>query len=116
LHASEQHDPDQVAERDRDVQTIYGSLDMNQALQLLAKYHVGYVYIGPIERAAYGEPGTAKFDQMDGSYLSLVYKNEAVKIYQVNQNVYSLAAETIVATRPTEPPQAAPAPTPVPNP
>jgi tetratricopeptide (TPR) repeat protein len=116
LHASEQHDPNRVADRDRDVQTIYSTLDANEALQLLSKYHVGYVYVGPIERAAYGEPGAAKFDQLDGSYLTLLYKNEAVKIYQVNQNVYSLAPETIVVTRPTEPPLAAPAPTPVPNP
>jgi len=116
LHASEQHDPDQVAERDRDVQTIYSTLDPTQALQLLSKYHVGYVYIGPIERAAYGEPGAAKFDQLDGAYLTLLYKNEAVKIYQVNQNVYSLAPESIIAMQPTEPPLAAPAPPPAPKP
>jgi YYY domain-containing protein len=115
LHASEQHDPDRVADRDRDVQMIYSTLDPSQALQLLSKYHVGYVYVGPIERAAYGEPGATKFDQMDGSYLTLLYKNEAVKIYQVNQNVYSFAPETIIATQPTEPPLAAPTPTPAPN-
>src|SRR6185295_1314192 len=115
LHASEQHDPDLVAERDRDVQTIYSTLDPTEALQLLSKYHVGYVYIGPIERAAYGKPGTAKFDQLEGAYLTLLYKNDAVKIYQVNQNVYSLAPETIIATRPTVPPLAAPAPTPKPD-
>ncbi|MDQ2998184.1 MAG: DUF2298 domain-containing protein, partial [Chloroflexota bacterium] len=116
LHASEQHDPELVAERDRDVQTIYSTLDPGAALQLLSKYHVGYVYSGPIERAAYGEAGVTKFDQMEGAYLTLLYKNEAVKIYQVNQNVYSIAPETIIATLPTEPPLAAPAPTPVPNP
>jgi tetratricopeptide (TPR) repeat protein len=105
-----------VADRDRDVQTIYSTLDPSQALQLLAKYHVGYVYVGPIERAAYGEPGAAKFDQMEGAYLTLLYKNEAVKIYQVNQNVYSVAPNALIATQPLAPAQAAPAPTPVPNP
>src|SRR5205085_10995320 len=100
LHASEQHDPDQVAERDRDVITIYSTLDPVEALQLLSKYHVGYVYVGPIERAAYGDPGADKFDQLEGAYLALLYQNEAVKIYQVNQNVYSLAPETIIVTRP----------------
>jgi Flp pilus assembly protein TadD len=116
LHASEQHDPERVAERDRDVQTIYSTLDSSEALQLLSKYHVGYVYVGPIERAAYGEPGAAKFDQMEGAYLTLLYKNESVTIYEVNPNVYSIAAETIIATHPTEPALAAPAPTPAPNP
>src|SRR6266508_4163043 len=95
--------------------SAYSTPDPNQSLQLLSKYHVGYVYVGPIERAAYGEPGTAKFDQLDGSYLTLLYKNEAVKIYQVNQNVYSRAPETITATPATEPPLAAPAPAPAPN-
>jgi tetratricopeptide (TPR) repeat protein len=115
LHASEQHDPDQVADRDRDVQTIYSTLDPSEALQLLAKYHVGYVYIGPIEHAAYGEAGATKFDQMEGAYLTLLYKNQAVKIYQVNQNVYSVAPAALIAIQPPAP-QAAPAPTPVPNP
>jgi tetratricopeptide (TPR) repeat protein len=104
-----------VAARDRDVITIYSTLDPTEALQLLSKYHVGYVYVGPIERAAYGDAGADKFDQLEGAYLTLLYKNDTVKIYQVNQNVYSLAPETIVALRPTEPPLAAPAPTPVPD-
>ncbi len=82
LHASEQHDPRQVAERDQDVMTIYRTVDANQALQLLSKYRVGYVYVGQIERAAYGEPGVAKFEQMVGSYLNPVYDSDGVKIYQ----------------------------------
>jgi tetratricopeptide (TPR) repeat protein len=116
LHASEQHDPERVAERDRDVQLIYSTLDPGQALALLSKYHVGYVYVGPIERAAYGELGAAKFDQMEGAYLTLLYKNAAVKIYQVNQNVYSFAGETIDIAQPTRPPLAPPVATPVPSP
>jgi cytochrome c-type biogenesis protein CcmH/NrfG len=90
LHASEQHNPGQVAERDQDVQTIYRTIDVDQALQLLSKYRVGYVYVGQIERAAYGEGGVAKFDQMVGSYLNTVYDSDGVKIYQVNESVYSI--------------------------
>jgi len=116
LHASEQHDPALVAERDRDVQLIYSTLEPNEALQLLAKYHVGYVYVGPIERAAYGEAGVSKFDQLAGAYLTLLYSNKAVKIYQVNQNVYSIAPAALIATQPPALGQAAPAPTPAPNP
>jgi YYY domain-containing protein len=116
LHASEQHDPGRVAERDRDVQLIYSTLDQNEALRLLSKYHVGYLYIGPIERAAYGVFGATKFDQMDGSYLNLVYNNEAVKIYQVNPSVYGFAPETIAAAQPAEQPLAPPAPASVPKP
>ena len=89
LHANEQHDPQQVAERDRDVQEIYYTLDTTQTLLLLAKYHVGYIYVGQIERAAYGEAGMAKFDRLLGSYLTLAYRNAGVKIYKVNPVVYS---------------------------
>jgi YYY domain-containing protein len=92
LHASEQHDPQQVAERDRDVQQIYYTLDTTQALRLLAKYHVGYIYVGAIERTAYGEAGMAKFDRLVGQYLTLAYRNAGVKIYKVNPVVYSMNA------------------------
>jgi tetratricopeptide (TPR) repeat protein len=101
LHASEQHNSDEVAERDQDVQTIYRTTDQDQALQLLSKYHVGYVYVGQIERAAYGEAGAAKFDQMAGSYLDPVYDADGVKIYKVNESVYAIAAQPVgVPSRP----------------
>jgi YYY domain-containing protein len=116
LHASEQHDPQRVNERDRDVLLIYSTFDQNQALRLLSKYHVGYVYVGPIERAAYGALGVTKFDQMVGPYLNLAYQNEAVKIYQVNQSVYSFAPDPSSTLQATQPPLALPAPAPEPQP
>jgi YYY domain-containing protein len=90
LHENEQRDPSLVAERDTEVQRIYSTPDQGEALRLLSKYHVGYVYVGPIERIAYGQAGTAKFDQMVGAYLELVYSNDAVKIYQVKESVLSI--------------------------
>jgi tetratricopeptide (TPR) repeat protein len=111
LHESEQRDGELVAERDRDVQEIYRTPDQNVALRLLAKYQVGYVYVGPIERAAYGEAGMAKFDRMDGSYLELVYSNDAVKIFRVGEQVYNLAGLLPVEHAPpvVEPPPPVPA-------
>jgi tetratricopeptide (TPR) repeat protein len=91
LHASEQQDPEQVAARDRDVQEIYSTLDSARALELLAKYHVGYVYAGPIERRAYGDAGMAKFNQLLGSYLTVAYQNAEVKIYKVSPSTYGFA-------------------------
>jgi tetratricopeptide (TPR) repeat protein len=106
LHASEQHDPAQVDERDQDLQTIYKTTDQNQALGLLSKYHVGYIYVGEIERAAYGQIGTSKFDQMVGAYLEPVYDADGVKIFKVNDSVYSIAPQpTGVPSRPVEAPQ-----------
>ncbi|HEY3229304.1 MAG TPA: DUF2298 domain-containing protein, partial [Roseiflexaceae bacterium] len=100
LHASEQHDPEQVAERDQDVQALYLTTDLDTALRLLSKYHVGYIYVGQIERAAYGEAGATKFDQMAGSYLAPVYNQDGVKIFQVSESVYSIAAQPIGAPSP----------------
>jgi tetratricopeptide (TPR) repeat protein len=111
LHANEQHDPQEVAERDRDVQQIYYTLDTTQALRLLAKYHVGYVYVGKIERTAYGEAGVAKFDRLVGQYLTVVYRNAGVKIYKVNPIVYSMNAGADMPPpdlpQPDEPPEVA---------
>jgi tetratricopeptide (TPR) repeat protein len=106
LHASEQHDPAQVDERDQDLQAIYKTIDQDQALRLLSKYRVGYIYVGEIERAAYGRPGTSKFDQMAGAYLEPVYDADGVKIFKVNESVYAIAPQPAgVPSRPVEAPQ-----------
>jgi YYY domain-containing protein len=95
LHESEQRDPSLVADRDSDVITFYETASVDEALRLLSKYRVGYVYVGQIERAAYGEAGMAKFDQMNGSYLTTAYKNDTVTLYKVNEGVYSIAASQV---------------------
>ncbi|GAB4204058.1 MAG: hypothetical protein OHK0022_28850 [Roseiflexaceae bacterium] len=90
LHESEQRDPTQVGLRDADVNTIYNTPDLQEVLRLLSKYRVKYLYVGPIERAVYGEANTTKFDQLNGIYLSLAYSNRGVKIYQVNDSVLGI--------------------------
>ncbi|NJO81304.1 MAG: tetratricopeptide repeat protein [Blastochloris sp.] len=89
LHASEHHDGSVVAERDREVRQIYDTTDVNEALRLLAKYRVDYVYIGPFERAAYAAEGIAKFETLTDAYLRLAYHNEEVRIYAVNDSIAS---------------------------
>ena len=76
-----------------DVQTIYATTDPNQALELLHKYHVRYVYLGQLERNAcvpYGQPtvplpaaSIAKFTTMVGTSLKVVHQNPYVTIYEV---------------------------------
>ncbi len=96
LHESEQRPGDLVGERDRDVQRIYTTLDEQEALRLLSRYRVGYVYVGPIERFAYGEDGAAKWDRLTQptsarpAYLEQVYRNEQVSIYKVDERVWML--------------------------
>ncbi|MCS6839287.1 MAG: DUF2298 domain-containing protein [Roseiflexus sp.] len=90
LHESEQRDPQAVYQRDLDVITIYRTTDIQEALRLLSRYQVRYVYVGPIERAVYGEAGLLKFQQMTGSFLEVAFRNDQVTIYRVNDNVYAL--------------------------
>jgi uncharacterized membrane protein len=53
---------------------------------LLKRFRVAYVYVGDLERAFYDQAGFAKFDAMArAGQLQLVYQNERVKIYKVNE-------------------------------
>jgi YYY domain-containing protein len=81
LHANEQHDPARTARRDRDVEALYRSDDIEQALRVLARYDVRFVYVGAIEHAFYPR-GVAKFAQM-APYLQAVYDEAGVQIYAV---------------------------------
>jgi YYY domain-containing protein len=84
LHQDEQRDGAAVAERERDVQTLFNTTDPALIQQLLRKYRVEYVYIGPIERVLYAPEGIAKFAQLQGTLLEQVYANDGVQIYRVD--------------------------------
>jgi YYY domain-containing protein len=76
-----------VWNRVADVQRLFGSAQPGEALQVLRKYGVGYVYVGSLERAYYPPAGIEKFEQLaaDG-YLEAVFRNEDVTIYAVNRD------------------------------
>jgi hypothetical protein len=44
---------------------------------------VSYVIVGQLERGYYPPEGIAKFEEMDGQYLRLVFGNEGTRIYEV---------------------------------
>jgi uncharacterized membrane protein len=83
FHQNEQRSPSAVAQRERDVHTLYTTSLTERALELIEKYHISYIYVGQLERAEYGERGLAKFERMRGSYLELAYENPKAKIYRV---------------------------------
>lgn len=56
-----QHEP---GSRKADVQTLYTTADPAQARELLERYGVDYVVVGPIEQTTYGDAGTPKWDQL----------------------------------------------------
>ena len=67
----------------QDLRDLYNTVDTAFARRLLDRYNVGYVYVGELERAYYDANGLAKFEQMVGSELDVVYRRAGVTIYRV---------------------------------
>jgi YYY domain-containing protein len=73
-----------VSERVADVNLLYSTADVNQAMAILDKYGVKYVYAGQLEWVYYEPQGLLKFDQMvNMGLLREVYRNSGVSIYEV---------------------------------
>ncbi len=72
-----------IAQRLFEVGKIYGETNTRQAIELLRKYRVRYVYVGQFERMLYSPEGLRKFvDGLDGN-VEAVYSHGDVVIYQV---------------------------------
>ena len=65
--------------RDLDVATIYETEDVEEAKNLLAKYRVDYVYVGPRERGKYGSAGIAKFS----TFMETLFSEGGVTVYRM---------------------------------
>jgi YYY domain-containing protein len=85
---------DQIAPRVRDVEQFWSTSDPDEAVGFLTRYHVGYIYLGKVERECYTKQGDAcvpmsgaaidKFHQLAGSgRIHAVYSNSDVVIFQV---------------------------------
>ena len=72
-----------IAERMYEVDLIYGSGDAVEALRLLRKHGVEYVYLGQVERLYYPPEGLAKFDGALSEHLQPVFDTDEVTIYRV---------------------------------
>ena len=73
-----------VDQRGSDVKLMFDTPDANRALDLMRRYSVGYVYVGPTEKAYYRPEGIAKFERMaQQGQLEKVYSNQEVTIYRV---------------------------------
>jgi YYY domain-containing protein len=69
---------DEPSRREPDVNVLYNTADLTQALTLLDKYDLTYVYVGPVERDRYSPNGLAKFEEI----MDVVYQQGEVIIYQ----------------------------------
>ena len=77
--------PGTLVERRRaDVNTCYDTTDLSQAMDILTRYGVRYVYVGDYERLYYSAAGLAKFDQLaNEGVLRARYDTYGVTIYEV---------------------------------
>ncbi|MCH8223152.1 MAG: glycosyltransferase family 39 protein [Chloroflexi bacterium] len=72
-----------VDDRINDVNTIYSTTSPQDALSLLRKYDVKYVYVGDVERLYYPDDGLDKFETALSDDLDTVFQNDKVTIYRV---------------------------------
>ena len=56
---------------------------MTEAIELLRKYSVEYIYIGQLERLYYPKESLSKFKNTMLSSVKSVYENEGVEIYRI---------------------------------
>lgn len=84
FHQRQQRPPqsERVRRRVADVQTMYRTPDAGVAYRILAFYGASYVVVGPLERAYFPE-GTAKWEEGEGRYWTLAYRNPGVQVYRV---------------------------------
>lgn len=80
---------DQVRDRRESVNAFYGSSDTHEALRVLQRYEVRYVFVGELERSYYPRAGISKIDGLPG--VTLVYDRSGVQIYEVDQAVVNQA-------------------------
>ena len=74
-----------VPMRIAEVARIYNTPSAQEALDIMRKYGVEYVYLGRVERLYYDPTGLAKFDTgLDGA-LEEVYENRDVRIFRVRE-------------------------------
>jgi uncharacterized membrane protein len=87
FHQSQQREvvPDAVINnRVADVNALYSTTNTAEALSILEKYEVGYIYVGQLEWVYYTPDGLNKFDSMAAQgLLEEVYRNAGVSIYEV---------------------------------
>ncbi|MEE9285757.1 MAG: DUF2298 domain-containing protein, partial [Dehalococcoidia bacterium] len=66
-----------IAQRARDVDTIYRSEDREQARRTMQRYDVTYVIVGDLERRTYGR----EVDERFAAFMDIAFQSDGVVIY-----------------------------------
>ncbi len=69
---------DEPARREPDIDLLFNTSDSDQTQELLDKYNITYVYIGPLERDRFSPQGLNKFEQI----MNPVFQQDDVIIYK----------------------------------
>ena len=75
-----------------DIFSLFSRADMQQSVNILNKYHIDYVYVGPNERAYSGDGCAVYYEGKE--YFKIVYSRMGVDIFQYRENEGALRAET----------------------
>ena len=75
-----------VTDRIADVNRLYDTTSSSEALTLIQKYGVRYIYVGQVERLYYDEAGLRKFDGALAGALERVFATDHVTIYRVRDD------------------------------
>jgi DNA-binding beta-propeller fold protein YncE len=70
---------EEIAARASDVREFYDTPDRDRADQLLRRYQIDFVFVGPLERRTYGAAGLSKFANWDR--MEPVFKDPHVTVY-----------------------------------
>lgn len=82
-HVKQRGNPEEEIEARREaVRHIYSAPTAKEIEGLLRRYHVGYVYVGWLEKKTYPAAGLRKFAETP-ELFQLVYENPEVRIYRV---------------------------------
>jgi YYY domain-containing protein len=71
-----------INKRKDDLKTLYTTDSKDVAAEILRRYHVALVYVGPLERRTYAGANQTRFAEW-GDLLKPVYSNAGVTIYAV---------------------------------
>ena len=80
---------DEVKNRINDVNLLYSSENITQAMEIIDQYHIDLIYIGELEKLYYSELGLSKFESLEKmGKLIKVYNKNPVTIYKVSKTEY----------------------------
>ncbi|MBN2055559.1 hypothetical protein JW905_11585, partial [bacterium] len=82
-----------INDRGQGLDLIYDTTDIKEALKIIRKYDVAYIYVGHLERKRHEPEGLAKFDRYKNVF-NLIFSNPKVKIYEVRGHRFWKTAVT----------------------